>query len=171
MQTLKTVFIILFLLLNNSYANLPNQHAIETQLKEYEERSIASNLDANNINLDANNKATVQGSKLNAKQDININASITDIVASKDMSNSKTNTEHKNINLSIDVYGGPSASVSADSSKSSSEQTKYTNSQLQANNININTQEETKLRGATIASVEWIMDNCSELLINNTDSK
>jgi filamentous hemagglutinin len=81
------------------------------------------------------------------------------------MSNSNTNTEHKNINMSYDMYGGPSASVSADSSKSSSEQTKYTNSNLQANNININTEDKvngearegtlgwtTTIKGATIAA-------------------
>jgi len=171
MQTLKTVFIILFLLLNNSYANLPNQHAIETQLKEYEERSIASNLDAQNINLNVNNKATIQGSNLNAKQDININASITDIVASKDMSNSKTNTEHKNINLSIDMYGGPSASVSTDSSQSSSEQTKYTNSNLQANNININTKETTTIKGANLKAQDTLTLNSKNLEVASVQDK
>jgi outer membrane lipopolysaccharide assembly protein LptE/RlpB len=145
--------------------------AIEKQLKEYEERSIASNLDAQNINLDANNKATIQGSNLNAKEDININASQTDILASQDIANQDSSSEHKNINLSIDVYGGPSASVSSDSSKSSSEQTKYTNSNLQANNININTKETTTIKGANLKAQDTLTLNSKNLEVESVQDK
>ena len=127
--------------------------AIEKQLKAYEERSVASNLSANNINIKSGNKTSIQGSNLNANDGISIEAKTTEIVASKDTSNSDTDTQHQNINLSFGT-SGTSASVSADSSKSSANQTNYTNATLQANNIKINTTETTTIIGANLNADE-----------------
>ncbi|WP_324172601.1 hypothetical protein [Sulfurimonas sp.] len=61
--------------------------AIETQLEEYAQKSIASGVMAKNITLRAKNKATVQGSTLQATNDINIDATSTDIYTTPRKSN------------------------------------------------------------------------------------
>jgi len=148
--------------------------AIEKQLKAYEERSVASNLSANNINIKSGNKTSIQGSNLNANDGISIEAKTTEIVASKDTSNSDTDTQHQNINLSFGT-SGTSASVSADSSKSSANQTNYTNATLQANNIKINTTETTTIIGANLNADESLSLNTKNLEVasvqNSSKSK
>ncbi|WP_294963898.1 hemagglutinin repeat-containing protein [Sulfurimonas sp.] len=120
--------------------------AIETQLKEYEQRSKASSISGNNITLNAKNTVTVQGSNLQANENINIDAKTTDILASKDNHDQSEDTQHKNVNISIGTSGF-SMSASADNSESTNVQATHTNSNLQANNININTKETTTIKG------------------------
>ena len=137
--------------------------AIEKKLQEYKEQSVASALNAQNININANNKATVQGSTLNATGNININAKNTDILASEDVSSSTSNTNHQHMDMSADIYGGSdvgnklgfgglNTNLSADTSRSASSGITHTNSVLQASNININTQNDTNIKGTTLQS-------------------
>nr|WP_321778190.1 hypothetical protein [Sulfurimonas sp.] len=54
--------------------------AVQTQLEEYAQKSIASGVMAESITLRAKNKATIQGSNLQATKDINIDAKTTIMV-------------------------------------------------------------------------------------------
>jgi len=144
--------------------------AIEQQLAEYKEKSIASNLKANNINIQANNTATIQGSNLTADNEINIAAKDTDIVASKDVANTQTSTNHRNITLGYEVYGGVTTSTSADTAQSTNTQLQHTNSLLQANNININTQEDTTIQGANLHANQQLNINTNNLAVSSVQN-
>ena len=141
--------------------------AIEKKLREYKEKSVASNLSADNINITANNKATVQGSNLQAANDININAKNTDILASTDISNADTSSNHQNITTSYEMYGGVNSNISEDGSKSSSTQATHTNSVLLANNININTAEDTNIKGGTVQADDTLTLNTKNLNVSS----
>jgi hypothetical protein len=144
--------------------------AIEKQLKEYKEKSIASNLVANNINIKANNKASIQGSNLQAKKSINITAKTTDIKASRDNSSKNRDTQHQNLNISIGTSGF-SMSASVDTSGATADQVNYTNSQLQANNININTDETTTIKGANLKAEDTLSLNTKNLEVASLQNK
>ncbi|CAC9435720.1 hypothetical protein, partial [uncultured Gammaproteobacteria bacterium] len=66
----------------------------------------------------------------------------------------KSNTKHKNLNVSYTVYGtnsgGLSGSISRDSSTSNSQQTTHNNTSLTAVNINLNTTQDAKIKGANL---------------------
>jgi filamentous hemagglutinin len=145
--------------------------AIEKQLREYEEKSVASNLNAKNINLSAQKKATVQGSNLNAKESININAKELDVIASVDAKQSDSSSAHQNINISIDMYSGPEAVVSADKSNSTSAQSKYNNATLNAKNITINTQETTSIKGANLKAEDTLAITTKNLEVASVQDK
>ncbi len=130
-------------------------NAIERQLKEYSTASVASNIQANVINIQANNKATIQGSNLNAEDTINISANNTDILISQDNFEQSDDTQTQTLNLSIGTAGF-SMSGSVDSSKSNTDATTITNSKLIANNININTQETTDIKGANLNAADTL---------------
>ena len=136
--------------------------AIETQLKEYEQRSVASNIAGDNIVINAKNKATIQGSNLQANNNIDIDAKTTDILASKDNHDQSEDTQHQNVNISIGTSGF-SMSASADNSESTNVQATHANSDLQANNININTKETTTIKGATIKAEDTLTLNSKNL--------
>jgi len=144
--------------------------AIEQQLAEYKEKSIASNLHANNINIQANNTATIQGSNLTADNEINIAAKDTNIQASRDVATSKTSTKHQNITLGYEVYGGVTTSTSADTAQSTSTQLQHTNSQLQADTININTQETTTIKGANLHANQQLNINTNNLEVSSVQN-
>jgi filamentous hemagglutinin len=147
--------------------------SIESALNEYESRSVGSSLKANNIDITAGNKATIQGSKVEAKESIKLVAQDTTIRSSTDYSNSTTNSEHKNINYSIDLLsgGGPSISASQDRSSFYSKKTTHTSSQLKANNIDITTKERTTIAGANIHSNEQININTKELEVSSVQDR
>ena len=126
--------------------------ALESQMQAYETNAVASNLNANNINLTSGKDTTIQGSNLDAKQDLNINSDNLNILSSVSTKNEDSSSEHKNLNLFVGVYGasGLSGSISQDSSASSSQSTTHNNATLTANNINIITGQDTKIKGVNI---------------------
>ncbi|HEY9203757.1 MAG TPA: hemagglutinin repeat-containing protein, partial [Sulfurimonas sp.] len=145
--------------------------AIEKQLQEYKEQSIASNISADNINLNAGSKATIQGSNLAANNEININAKDTDILASKDISNTQTGSSHKNITIGYEVYGGLSTSTSADTAQSTASTVTHNNSVLQANDININTTDDTTIKGANIYAQDELSINTGNLEVSSVQNR
>lgn len=142
-------------------------NTIEKQLQEYKEQSVALNLSADNINLNAGSKATIQGSNLAANNEININAKDTYILASKDISNTQTGSSHKNITVGYEVCGGLSTSTSADTAQSTVSTVTHNNSILQANNININTTDDTTVKGANIHAQNELSINTSNLEVSS----
>jgi len=46
---------------------------LEKKFEAYKEQSVGSNITAQNININADNTATIRGSNLNANNEININ--------------------------------------------------------------------------------------------------
>ncbi len=128
--------------------------AMEKQLAAYQETSVASNLTAQDIRIAAGSTATIQGSNLDATNQIDIAAKDTNILASQDVNNSSNSTDHKHVNLSIGMYGGGgnNISLSGDKSQSASRGITNHNSQLVANNINITTQETTTVAGANLTA-------------------
>ncbi|PCI42589.1 MAG: hypothetical protein COB41_09390 [Proteobacteria bacterium] len=127
---------------------------LEKKFAAYKEQSVASNITAQNININADNTATVRGSNLNANDEININAKDTNILASQDVnnsSNSSNSKKHAHLNISYGTAGG-SVTASADSAKGSSRGISNTNSRLVASNIHINTHETTTIAGANISA-------------------
>ncbi|WP_321778188.1 hemagglutinin repeat-containing protein [Sulfurimonas sp.] len=136
--------------------------AVQTQLEEYAQKSIASGVMGESITLRAKNRATVQGSTLQATKDINIDATSTDILASKDNYDKSLDTQHQHLNLSIGSSGF-SMSGSVDNSETTNEQATQTNSNLQANNININTKEKTSIKGAEVKAKDSLVINTKNL--------
>ncbi len=132
---------------------------IDTVLQKaniYASSSVASNINAKNIYLNADNTALVQGSNLNAKENINIEANEVNIVASRDKSSNNTDREHANLNFNYSVFAGFTMSAAYDRAKEKNAQTVYTNSNVQANNINVKTKEDMNVKGATIQADETI---------------
>jgi hypothetical protein len=74
--------------------------------------------------------------------------------------NTKSNTQHKNLNVSYTVYGTNSSnlsgSISRDSSTSTSQQTTHNNTNLTATNINLNTTQDTKIKGANLQATNQL---------------
>ncbi len=111
-----------------------------------------------NTNLNTPNKTTtIVDPNLQANADngqININSQNLNILSSQDTNNTKSNTKHKNLNVSYTVYGtnsgGLSGSISRDSSTSNSQQTTHNNTSLTAVNINLNTTQDAKIKGANL---------------------
>ena len=111
-----------------------------------------------NTNLNTPNKTTtIVGPNLQANTNngqININSQNLNILSSQDTNNTKSSTKHKNLNVSYTVYGtnsgGLSGSISRDSSTSNSQQTTHNNTSLTAVNINLNTTQDAKIKGANL---------------------
>ena len=140
--------------------------AIEKQLEQHSTASVASNIKANIINIQANNKTTIQGSNLQANNNIDITATNTDILASNDKNNKSEDTNRKYLNLSIGTSGF-SMSGGIDTTTSTTDATTNINSTLQTNNININTKETTNIKGANLNAKETLTLNTKNL---NTES-
>ncbi len=139
---------------------------LEEQLSEAQQRSVASTLSAGNtITINANNTATIQGSHLQAGEGITIDSQDLNVLASQDLSTRETSTEHRNVNISIDLYGGSGGGVnlSSDSASSSRREITQTNASLLANNITINTRDTTQIKGADIAAGDTLSLNTQTL--------
>jgi len=123
---------------------------LEKQFSAYQEQSVASNLNADKINISAGEAATIRGSNANARE-INIDGENVRLLASNDINTSNSSSDHKNVNISIGLFGGASsASASMDRSKSDNSGITNSNSQLVADNITINTDEKTTVAGANV---------------------
>ncbi|VVH50879.1 hypothetical protein BPUTSESOX_728, partial [uncultured Gammaproteobacteria bacterium] len=151
---------------------------LEQQLQAQQTKSIASNLVANNINLNANKTTTIVGSNLQANTDngqININAQNLNILSSQDTSNTKSSTDHKNLNVSYTLYGTNSNSlsgnISQDSSTSNSQQTSHNNASLTAANINLNSTQDTRIKGANLHATEQLNINTKNLAVSSVQNK
>jgi len=139
---------------------------LEKKFNAYKEQSVGSNITAKNININADNTATVRGSNLNASNQIDINAKDTNILASQDVNNSSDSKKHGHLNISYGTAGG-SVSASADSAQSSSRGITNQNSRLVASNIHINTGERTTISGANVSASDSLNINSKNLDISS----
>ncbi len=130
---------------------------LEKRYGEYKEQSVASNLVANNITINAGGDTTIRGSNL-AANDIGIETENLNILASQDLSTSHNSSEHLHTNVSVSVYGGSGTSVSAsaDRSQGGSSSITHTNSQLQGNTITLKTRDTTTIAGANVAAADTL---------------
>ena len=134
--------------------------AFETQVDEYYSQSRASNLVANQIEINAGTTASVRGSNLQAQDSIDISAEDIDIQAGVNSGSSRERQQQVNFTYSWDLLGGNSSSdlnellgdssadtndlggsIGGDGSRSDSENSRFVNSQLLAGNIRLNAGE------------------------------
>ncbi|VVM26985.1 hypothetical protein BSPWISOXPB_589 [uncultured Gammaproteobacteria bacterium] len=132
-----------------------------------------------NTNLNTPNKTTtIVGPNLQANADngqININSQNLNILSSQDTNNTKSNTQHKNLNVSYTLYGTNSSnlsgSISRDSSTSTSQQTTHNNTNLTAANINLNTTQDTKIKGANLQATNQLNIDTKNLEVSSVQNK
>ncbi|VVH63880.1 hypothetical protein BSPWISOX_522, partial [uncultured Gammaproteobacteria bacterium] len=135
-----------------------------------------------NTNLNTPNKTTtIIGSNLQANAvntnngQININSQNLNILSSQDTNNTKSNTQHKNLNVSYTLYGTNSSnlsgSISRDSSTSTSQQTTHNNTNLTATNINLNTTQDTKIKGANLQATNQLNIDTKNLEVSSVQNK
>lgn len=129
----------------------------KTKSENMSTSSLASNIAGNNITIkagdEAGNQALVQGSHLQADESISISANEVNIKASKDTASSKSHTDSGTMSASVTVYGassGVNLSGSLNRSESKSDETTYTNSTVNANNITIASTNDTNIIGANV---------------------
>ncbi len=127
-----------------------NIDTILQKANAYATSSVGSNINANNINLTANNQANVQGSNLYANNDINVNANEVNLLASSDKSSQEQKNEHANFNYNYSIFGGSTYTASYDRAKFDEATTTFTNSNVSGNNINITSTEDTNVKGANV---------------------
>ena len=156
--------------------------ATKTQTETNQTLSVASVLDGNNIILRTGNggqldgtSTLVQGSHLNAKNNLTIETGQLDIRASKDTWQSETNTEDASISISQTVYGaagGPTISGSYGRSQNKDKTTTYNNSTLNAANINITTAGDTNIQGGNIRASDKLTANIGgNLLVESMQNR
>jgi filamentous hemagglutinin len=82
---------------------------------------------------------------------------------------------HKNLNVSYSVYGATSdslkGSISKDSSTSNSQQTKHNNTSLTAANINLNSTQDTLIKGANLHATNQLNINSKNLAVSSVQNK
>ncbi|MDD2651904.1 MAG: hemagglutinin repeat-containing protein [Sulfurimonas sp.] len=120
-------------------------------------QSVASNLVANNINIQTDKSidtnVKVSGSNVIAQDTINIETKNLSVKASEDTTNSTSDTKEISGSVSMTMYGaasGTSVSLGYGEQHSDAHSVAYNNSQLQANNININTSNDAAFEGANV---------------------
>ncbi|NOI81671.1 filamentous hemagglutinin N-terminal domain-containing protein [Vibrio tubiashii] len=123
--------------------------------------SIASNLSGQNILIKAGNaegsQANIQGSRLAAKDKLELSADEVNITASKNTEQNKTDNKSGSVSASMTVFGattGINLNASYDRNQSTSSSITHNNSQLNADNITITSTQDTNIKGATVAANE-----------------
>ncbi|MCZ6187205.1 hemagglutinin repeat-containing protein, partial [Campylobacter ureolyticus] len=127
--------------------------------------NISSNLKANNINLNSYNDTTITGSNLLALNDITINSTNLNINSSQDTFTYKDKNKELSGSISFTIYGGGGGSLGLNYAQShlNKDSIINNNSKLLANNdININTTNNTAIKGANLKA-----DNTLNLKTNN----
>lgn len=129
----------------------------KTKANNQASQSIASNLSANDINIqtdkDKNTQVEVSGSNLLAKNELSIDTNNLVVTASEDTTNTKSDTKDISGSVSMTMYGaatGPSVNLGYGEQHQDSDSVTHNNSQLQANNININTTNDASFEGANV---------------------
>jgi filamentous hemagglutinin len=79
------------------------------------------------------------------------------------------------LNVSYTLYGTNSSnlsgSISRDSSTSTSQQTTHNNTNLTATNINLNTTQDTKIKGANLQATSQLNLNTKNLEVSSVQNK
>lgn len=131
--------------------------ASKTGTSSQQTTSVAPSLAGQNITIKAggkeSDKATIQGSLVQAQDSLSIEANEVNILASVDTQSDKTQTESGTISASMTVYGassGVNMNASLNRSESKSSSTTHNNSQLSGNKISITSNQDTNIKGANV---------------------
>lgn len=141
MQTIKTALIILFLLNNFCYAHLPNTNATT---------NANTKLQASNISINTTETTNIIGANLNAVETLTLNTKNLNVESVQDTSKTKQHS----MGISAGYGGGSLSSAGANMSKGNSKSKETILTDLTGNEVNINVDEHTILKGATIASLD-----------------
>ena len=120
--------------------------------------SLASTINGTNINVltggdGLSGNTLIQGSALNAAQNLNMFTGELDVLASPDTQRSQTDTQSGSMTIAQTLWGsagGPTVNASLNSSKQQDKQTTHNNSTLTANNLNIATTGDTTIIGGNL---------------------
>jgi len=133
--------------------------ASQTESSSLTTTSVGSALSGQNIKISAGNNTgnqlNIQGSELAANDTLSLAANEVNITASQDTQNSKSETQSGQIGASMTVYGastGINLNASFDRNQSTSSSVTHNNSQLNADNIAITSNQDTNIKGATVAA-------------------
>ncbi|WP_051686467.1 hemagglutinin repeat-containing protein [Vibrio pacinii] len=135
--------------------------ASKTKSNSQETKSVGSQLSGQNVIVRAGeqegDQANISGSVVAANDSLKIAANEVNITSSQDTQNSKSETQSGKIGASMTVYGASSGinlNASFDRNQSTSSSVTHNNSQLNADNITITSNQETNIKGATVAANE-----------------
>ncbi|MEZ8100376.1 two-partner secretion domain-containing protein [Vibrio bivalvicida] len=135
--------------------------ASKTKASSQQTTSVGSQLSGQNVIVRAGesegNQANISGSSIAANDNLEIAANEVNITSSQDTHNSKSETQSGKIGASMTVYGastGINLNASFDRSQSTSSSVTHNNSQLNADNITITSNQDTNIKGATVAANE-----------------
>ncbi len=109
-----------------------------------------SNLQANNININTKEDTKIKGATIKAEDALAINTTNLEVASVQDSSKTRSHS----IGVSAGYGGGSLSSLGANTSNANSKAKQTVLTSLTANKVDINTDKETKLRGATIAAVD-----------------
>ncbi|HEY0923395.1 hemagglutinin repeat-containing protein [Rheinheimera pacifica] len=120
--------------------------------------SVASTINGNNINIvtggdGQSGNTLIQGSALNANQNLNIFTGELNVLASQDTQRSQTDTQSGTITIAqtlLGAAGGPTVNASLNSSQQQDKQTTHTNASLSADNLNIVTTGDANIIGGNL---------------------
>ncbi|RXI36862.1 hypothetical protein CRU99_13165 [Malaciobacter mytili] len=129
----------------------------KTTSNKEETKSIASNLNANNITIKTNKNidtnVNISGSNIIGQDKVNIETKDLAVKASVDTTNSKSDTKELSGSVSMTMYGaagGPRVSLGYGEQHYDSDSAVYNNSQIKANKININVANDADFDGANV---------------------
>jgi len=142
--------------------------------------SLASTVNGTNINVISggdglSGNTLIQGSALNAAQNLNILTGELDVLASQDTQRSETDTQSGSMTVAQTVWGaagGPTVNASLNSSKQQDKQTTHNNSALTANNLNIATTGDANIIGGNLHGANAVnMDIGGDLTLESVQDR
>ncbi|KUM52369.1 hemagglutinin repeat-containing protein [Rheinheimera sp. EpRS3] len=142
--------------------------------------SVASTINGNNINIvtggdGQSGNTLIQGSALNANQNLNIFTGELNVLASQDTQRSETDTQSGSMTIAQTVWGaagGPTVNASLNSSQQQDKQTTHTNSSLTADNLNIVTTGDANIIGGNLHGASSVyMDIGGDLLLESVQDR
>ena len=122
----------------------------------------ASNISGHNVNIQSHNDTAIQGSNIQASEQLNILANQLAIRSSQNTSQSSNKTEHGNVTISQTIHGAssvPTISAALDTNQQNASSSTQNNSQLLANNINIKTTKDATIKGANLVASNKLKAN------------
>ncbi|RLB10247.1 MAG: hypothetical protein DRG27_03475, partial [Deltaproteobacteria bacterium] len=111
---------------------------------------INATLNSNNININTKEDTNIKGANLNAEDTLAINTNNLNIASVQNTTKTKSNSKGSSVGFGAD--GLSSVGVNSSNSRSNSKEILLTT--LIAKEVNINAEQETKLKGATVAAVD-----------------
>ncbi|MCL2154231.1 MAG: hemagglutinin repeat-containing protein [Leptospirales bacterium] len=132
----------------------------------------SSILSDGNINIKSGDNTKIEGSIVNAADDVTIDAKNVEIIAGKNTVDSKTTEREIHETIRFDTTGTFNANASGSKTESSFTEESYTNSYIDGNNVTIKSQEDTIVRGGNVEADEKLkLDVGGNLLVESLQDK